>query len=112
MIHNVLPTVLSSRLPTLPSIRRSLSDMRERSYAKRELAEEEAPGTPPPGYTSRPGSGSATPEMCAMRDGEMEGSEFPGHVSERLLSPPFGASEVGTGVNWKYARQGEVHPPY
>jgi hypothetical protein len=110
MIHHVLPTVLSSRLPTLPSIRRSISDMRERSCAKRELAEEDTPGTPPPGYTSRLGSGSTTPEMCGMRDGEMEGSEFPDHVSERLLSSPLAASEVDTGVKWKYARQGEIHP--
>jgi hypothetical protein len=108
MIHRVLPTVLSNRLPTLPSIRRSISDMRERSYAKKEPAEEETPGTPPPGYTSRPGSGSATPDMCGTRDGEMEGSRFPDHVSERLLSSPFATGE-GTGVNWKYARQGEIH---
>jgi hypothetical protein len=108
MIYHVLPAVLSSRLPVLPSIRRSISDMRERGMCgkREEMVEEGVPGTPPPGYTSRPGSGSATPEMCDVEDRE-EG--FSDNVSERLLSSPFAACERGTGVDWKYARQGTLH---
>ncbi|KAJ4371364.1 hypothetical protein N0V83_004581 [Neocucurbitaria cava] len=106
MLYHVLPTILSNRLPTIPSLRRSLSG---RHHGKsKSLTEIPAPGTPPPHYTSRPGSGYATPNLTC---GETE-YDFSDDASERPSSslsaapPLFAAYETKTGINWKFASSG------
>lgn len=113
MIYQVLPAMVSSHLPTIPSIRRSISEIRDRRFHSKtsSITELPLPGTPPPGYTSKPCSGSATPNRHSLV-GEAE-VDFLDDVSERPSSsmssipPPFSAYETKTGVNWKYAGQGE-----
>lgn len=113
MIYQVLPTMVSSHLPTIPSIRRSIGEIRDRRMHSKSnsLSELPQPGTPPPGYTERPGSGSATPNRRSLIVGEAD-LEFPDDVSERPGSsmssnpPPFSVYESKTGINWKYASQG------
>ncbi|KAF3051743.1 hypothetical protein E8E11_008373 [Didymella keratinophila] len=113
MIYQVLPIMVSSHLPAIPSIRRSIGQIRDRrSHSKtNSLTELPQPGTPPPGYTEKPGSGSATPNRRSLVIGEAD-LEFPDDVSERPGSsmssnpPPFSAYETKTGINWKYAGQG------
>ena len=114
MIYQVLPTMVSSHLPTLPSLRRSIGEIRERGLhsKKNSLSELPLPGTPPPGYTSRPSSGSATPNRRSVVASEVD-LDFADELSERPSSsmssspPPFAAYETKTGVNWKYAGQGK-----
>ncbi|KAF9700263.1 hypothetical protein EKO04_001366 [Ascochyta lentis] len=113
MIYQVLPTMVSSHLPTLPSIRRSISEIRDRRLHGKanSIMEIPLPNTPPPGYTSRPSSGSATPNRRSLVAGEAE-VDFPDDASERPDSsmssapPLFSAYETKTGINWKYAGQG------
>ena len=117
MIYQVLPTMVSSHLPTIPSIRRSIGEIRDRRMHSKtnSLSDLPQPGTPPPGYTERPGSGSATPNRRSLVVGEAD-LEFPDDVSERPGSsmssnpPPFSAYETKTGINWKYAGQGTNLP--
>ncbi|CAO2655621.1 Nn.00g044240.m01.CDS01 [Neocucurbitaria sp. VM-36] len=106
MLYHVLPTMVSNRIPTLPSLRRSLSGRRHgKSHS---LTEIPVPATPPPHYTSRPGSGSATPNL---NFGDTE-SDFSDDASERPSSslgaapPLFAAYETKTGISWKYASSG------
>ena len=106
MLYHVLPTMVSNRIPTLPSLRRSLSGRRH--VKSHSLTEIPVPGTPPPHYTSRPGSGSATPNLNC---GDTE-SDFSDDASERPSSsfgaapPLFAAYETKTGISWKYASSG------
>jgi hypothetical protein len=113
MIYQVLPAMVSSHLPTIPSIRRSINEIRGRRLHTKtnSISENSLPGTPPPSYTSRPSSGSATPNRQSLIAGETE-LDFLDDVSERPSSsmssgpPPFSAYETKTGINWKYAGQG------
>lgn len=113
MIYQVLPGMVSSHFPMIASIRRSISEIRGRRLHSKtnSITELPLPGTPPPGYTSRPSSGSATPNRRPIIAGEAE-LDFPDDVSERPGSstssnpPPFAAYETKTGINWKYAGQG------
>ncbi|KZM24273.1 uncharacterized protein EKO05_0005764 [Ascochyta rabiei] len=113
MIYQVLPAMVSSHLPTIPSIRRSISEIRDRRLHSKanSITEILLPGTPPPGYTSRASSGSATPNRRSPIAGEAE-LDFPDDVSERPGSsnssapPLFSAYESRTGIHWKYAGQG------
>lgn len=113
MIYQVLPAMVSSHLPTIPSLRRSICEIRDRRLHSKtnSITELSLPGTPPPGYTSRPSSGSATPNRRSLIAGEPE-LDFPDDVSERPSSstssvpPPFSTYETKTGINWKYAAQG------
>lgn len=113
MIYQVLPTMVSSHLPTIPSIRRSIGEIRDRRMHSKtnSITELPQPGTPPPGYTERPGSGSATPNRPSLVVSEAD-LEFPDDASERPGSsmssnpPLFSAYEMKTGINWKYASQG------
>lgn len=106
MLYNVLPTLVSNRIPTIPSLRRSLSG--KRHTKSHSLTEIPAPETPPPDYTSRAPSGSATPNNTF---GETD-YEFSDAASERPASsastvpPPFASYETKTGIKWKYASQG------
>lgn len=113
MIYQVLPAMVSSHLPTIPSIRQSITEIRDRRLHGKasSISETSLPGTPPPGYTTRPGSGSATPNRQSLISGETE-LDFSDDVSERPGSsmssapPLFSAYEAKTGINWKYAGQG------
>lgn len=113
MIYQVLPTMVSSHLPTIPSIRQSISEMRDRQlHSKtRSITGLPQPGTLPPGYTSRPSSSSATPNRRSLALGDAD-LDFSDDVSERPGSsmssdaPAFLAYESKTGINWKYAGQG------
>lgn len=114
MIYQVLPTMVSSHLPTIPSIRRSIGEIRDRRLHSKSnsMSELPLPGTPPPGYTSRPSSGSASPNRRSMIVGEAD-LDFSDDASERpgssmsMNPPPFAAYETKTGINWKYAGQGK-----
>ncbi|KAJ4992003.1 hypothetical protein SVAN01_02598 [Stagonosporopsis vannaccii] len=113
MIYQVLPAMVSSHLPTIPSIRRSIGEIRDRRLHSKanSMTELPLPGTPPPGYTSRPSSGSASPNRRSLVVGEAD-LDFSDDASERpgssmsMNPPPFAAYETKTGINWKYAGQG------
>lgn len=113
MIYQVLPTLVASHLPTIPSIRRSLGEIRERRLHSKtnSINELPQPESPPPGYASRPSSGSATPNRRSLIVGDV-GFEFPDDISERpgssmsSTAPPFSGYETKTGIDWKYAGQG------
>lgn len=113
MIYQVLPAMVSNHLPNIPSIRQSISEIRDRRFHSNtnSISEITLPGTPPPGYTSRPSSGSATPNRYPLVAGEAV-LDFSDDISERpdsLVSsvpPSFSAYETKTGINWKYAGQG------
>ncbi|KAH7350459.1 hypothetical protein BKA66DRAFT_476088 [Pyrenochaeta sp. MPI-SDFR-AT-0127] len=106
MLYNVLPTMVSNRIPTLPSLRGSLSGKRHsKSQSITELSQ---PETPPPHYTSRPGSGSVTPHIVlgeAEFDFLEDGSERPGSSASAVPSL-FASYETRTGISWKYASSG------
>lgn len=115
MLYNLLPTVVQSHLPTFPSIRRSVSDLRGRAVHSKSVSitptdtETVPPETPPPTYSSRRGSDGRRPASIISTDAEE--IEFQDDVSERPASsistpPPFTVSETVTGINWKYANQG------
>jgi hypothetical protein len=112
VISSMLPAVVQNRIPALPSLRRSILNMRSRSKGPTIESDISTPTTPPPGYTSRPTSGTVTPEQesPATSEDELEShsdlSERPN--SSRSLPPPFAPSEVESGINWKYANQGMV----
>lgn len=115
MLYNVLPTVVQSRLPTLPSIRQSISDIRGRAFHVKSTSTDSsdtefaAPETPPPTYCSRRSSDGRS--RVSILSNETEEIEFRDDASERPTSsmstpPPFAVSETVTGINWKYANQG------
>ena len=107
MLYNVLPSLVSSRIPALPSLRKSLNTKRQGKLNP--LTEiPPRPRTPPPNYTSRPGSGTVTPNVFsgdADFDFSDDGSERIGSSSS-ANPPPFAIYETRTGINWKYARSG------
>ncbi|ORX90973.1 hypothetical protein BCR34DRAFT_677999 [Clohesyomyces aquaticus] len=111
MLYTVLPTALQNRIPTLPSIRRSLSGFRGYSPPGKKLRAEEAsePESPPPGYTSR--DESEAPHGDWIVSSDAEGVELGDNISERRgssgsMPPPFQLPETDSGINWKYANQG------
>jgi hypothetical protein len=136
MLYNVLPTMVQSRLPQLPSIRQSISSIREMGgramHAKSKSVidtDTESSGreTPPPTYTSRRtsrwGSDANVGSRLSMMSTDTEemdyrdGRDVRDDVSDRPMSslstpPPFAISESMTGINWKYANQGmcPTHP--
>jgi hypothetical protein len=98
MLYHVLPIIVQSRLPMLASLRRSISELHTRSsHSKsKSLPEMARPATPPPDYTSGPGSGSATPYRSDFED---NGSRR----DDTCTSPTY---ERTSGINWQYARHG------
>jgi hypothetical protein len=115
MIYNVLPAVVQSRVPAIPSLRRALSDFRALTVRDKDELEEAGPtpSTPPPGYTTRPCSASSSAtssnrNSIAFSDGEVTIQEdVSDHPESAYSTPPsFHVSETRTGVNWKYANQG------
>ncbi|KAJ4359667.1 uncharacterized protein N0V89_000223 [Didymosphaeria variabile] len=117
MFYSVLPAMVQDRIPTLPSIRRALGDMRSSSKSfnmSRNASEVSLPRSPPPGYTSRPISAALSQHSSnrSSLDTAVEDEDlFQEVLSENLASPmstppPFTVSEVRTGIKWKYANQG------
>ncbi|KAF2659938.1 DEAD-domain-containing protein [Lophiostoma macrostomum CBS 122681] len=123
MLNFVVPAVVQSRIPTLPSIRRSVLDFRVRQVQlKSEDENTEGPSesksrvsTPPPDYSSRPTSylAGASQESLVFTDTEeleldeditRPSSPRPSSVSS--APPAFPLFESETGINWKYANQG------
>lgn len=117
MLYSMLPAAVQTRIPTLPSLRRSVSDFRGRNahIQATSTVAIAVPETPPPSYRSR--QGSATPDRNSIETSsasDTDESDYQDDVSERsrLVSatpPPFPTSESQTGVNWKYANQGMKH---
>ena len=117
MLYNALPTVVRSRLPALPSFRRSINDFRSRAIYSKNVGiaatatETTAPESPPPTYSSRRSSGEHSRVSIASAD--TEEINFQDDVPERpelsmSTPPPFAVSENMTGINWKYANQGRA----
>lgn len=116
MLYTVLPTMVQNRIPTFPSIRRALSDMRgpqRPSSASRNVSEDTLPRTPPPGYTSRPTSAvlsqysSNSDPFDAGEDEDAFHEAFSETPPSSMNTPPaFAISETRTGIKWKYANQG------
>jgi hypothetical protein len=115
MLYSVLPTVVSSRLPSIPSIRQSLGDVRGRtSYTKFDTAIELShPETPPPGYSTMPPSGSTTPHRlsAALGDAEVDFADdlSEGQAPSRAMHlQASGAQETRSGIRWRYASLGRL----
>ncbi|KAI4698739.1 hypothetical protein J4E81_005350 [Alternaria sp. BMP 2799] len=113
MLYSVLPAVVSNHLPTIPSLRQSFNDVRNRGTHSKSASVDELPQpeTPPPGYSSIPPSGSVTPLRLSVALGEADvelvddGLDRPGS-SGSALPQPHDAHEGGCGIRWKYATLG------
>lgn len=117
MISHLFPAVVRDRMPAIPSLRKALSDLRERSVPQKPRdANGDAINVlfPPCSYTPRPGSASsfagnsATGLSLGSTDSETLNGEDVFERPESVYSTPpiFFASESKTGINWKYANQG------
>lgn len=118
MLYTVLPAMLQERIPSLPSIRRALSDMRSSSRALSTLkntSDVSLPRSPPPGYTSRPVSAVLSQHSSSynsidntVEDEDLYEEALSEHASSPMSTPPpFTVSELRTGIRWKYANQGK-----
>lgn len=112
-MYSILPGVVQSRIPTLPSIRRTFSGIRGRSGAVKSAAEivEYPPQTPPPGYSSRPSStvsNNSSYGSLIATDGDGSAQEDIPERPESSMStpPPLLIPETRTGITWKYTTQG------
>ncbi|RYN19669.1 hypothetical protein AA0119_g8433 [Alternaria tenuissima] len=113
MLYSVLPTVVSNHLPTIPSLRQSLNDVRNRGSHSKSASVDELPQpeTPPPGYSSIPPSGSITPHRLSVALGEADAAfvddaeDRPGS-SGSALPQQYRAQETSTGIGWSYASLG------
>jgi hypothetical protein len=112
MFYQVLPTVVQSRMPMLPSIRHSLNDFRTRGMHSKQnsMSDISLPGTPPPGYTSRGGSGTTTPQQyTSLTSIPVPGPEDDGcdtSLAQATHQLPTVAQEGSTGISWQHARHG------
>ncbi|KAF2830555.1 hypothetical protein CC86DRAFT_463835 [Ophiobolus disseminans] len=106
MFYHVLPAVVQSRMPNLPSIRQSISDLRRtRSVHSKNISITEAsmPGTPPPEYAS----GSTTPYRHTAPSFDFEDDES--IASSASSTPPLIVPyETLSGISWQHARHGVV----
>lgn len=103
MLYHVLPAVITSRIPTIPSFRQSLAG--NKHVRSSSLPDMSIPGTPPPDYSSRPSSGWVTP-LRLSNDSE---SEFLDAVSEQGSTSSdirYNTFENKTGIKWRYASLG------
>jgi hypothetical protein len=110
LFFSALPKVVQNRIPVIPSIRRTISDY---TKATESVYTPEGtvilPESPPPEYTSRPGSAGASPGLSIHNPFEECGSI---REQSSLGTPPaFNISEGSTGINWKYANQGKFIKP-
>ena len=111
MLYSILPSAVQSRLPRLPSLRRSVSMY---GLATRRKVD-----------SSRPGSGSRTPEMTMVLSGARVTEEL-GYEIESLSSDDDLANtgstgkgrqtmeltESKSGIAWKFANQGKDTPSF
>jgi hypothetical protein len=106
LIYQVLPAMVQNRIPTLPSLRRSVSGFHTRGLhmKNKSVTEMSLPETPPPGYTSRSGSGSTTP--TSLFDISDDTSDVALRSGMSTPTPLVAAYETSTGVNWQHARHG------
>ncbi|CAI6327287.1 unnamed protein product [Periconia digitata] len=110
MIFNVLPATVQSRIPAIPSIRKIVNGARSSKSASGPV-EILVPETPPPGYTSRPGSARTRSSRDSIDsfDAELVVQECSYSRPQSTMSTPpsfFHVAESSTGINWKYANQG------
>ncbi|KAF1956975.1 hypothetical protein CC80DRAFT_412224 [Byssothecium circinans] len=107
MIFTVLPAVVQRRIPTIPSIRRTISGFHSRRSTSKETIQSE---TPSPGCTSRPGSAQSTSSRTSIDsvEGEIAFQEcFSTRPQSSMGTPPtFYVLEKKTGINWRYSNQG------
>ncbi|EAT86375.1 hypothetical protein HBI56_100670 [Parastagonospora nodorum] len=106
MLYQVLPAIVQSRMPMLPSLRRSVSEYRNRgSHTKNSssLSDISLPETPPPCYSSRPVSGRTTPRPLSVTSASV--FEFDDDVSV-AGSASTTTYESSSGISWQHARYG------
>ncbi|KAF2196517.1 hypothetical protein GQ43DRAFT_383111 [Delitschia confertaspora ATCC 74209] len=108
MLYAVLPWMIQSHFPKLPSIRRSLKDIRRRTNSVNKITADPTgspPVTPPPCYTSRPAS---VHQESFFEDEEDENRENLSYFEHGPLQPAsaLSARETESGINWKYANRG------
>lgn len=116
MLYQVLPPIVQNRMPKLPSLRRSVSNFRAGGLHSKNnsMSEASLPTTPPPGYTSRPTSGSTTPSQRISTastlafDLEDTISIASSDSSIHALSEPV--YEMSSGIQWQHARHGMAGP--
>jgi hypothetical protein len=112
MFYQVLPAIVQSRMPVLPSVRRSLNDFRTRGLHSKQnsMSDISLPGTPPPGYSSTPGSGRTTPHQCtSLTSGTVSDVEDDASLATLAQSSHNLAAvdvEGSTGISWQHARHG------
>lgn len=116
MVFNVLPAIVQSRIPTIPSLRRVLSGARSNASSTKRSSypsEIESPDILPPGSSSRPASARSRSSQGSSLDSFEAEVDFQECVSTRPQSsmsttPPgsYPVAELSTGINWKYANQG------
>ncbi|KAH8730828.1 hypothetical protein GQ44DRAFT_699931 [Phaeosphaeriaceae sp. PMI808] len=111
MLYHVLPAMVQSRMPTLSSIRHSISDFRTRASHKKQdsTTDMSLPTTPPPVYSSRPESGTTTPCRPSSSAGASLldfGDIFAERSTPSIPVPPAAAYETSTGINWLHAKYG------
>lgn len=108
MFYQALPAMVQSRMPNLPSIRQSISDLRRTPslHSKsNSFTESSLPQTPPPEYASRPGSGVSTPHRDGTTDFDFD-DDVSFASSSTLAPPPLLPYETSTGISWQHARHG------
>lgn len=122
MLYNVLPMAVQSRIPSLPSLRRSVSHFRAQGAQHRKsnsnisAIDMQRPETPPPEYRSREGSGSNTPvrqPSLAMTPAERDATAEDEDVATQEIMEEYqrtfaSSYETTSGVNWSFARQGTL----
>ncbi|KAF2036574.1 hypothetical protein EK21DRAFT_51647 [Setomelanomma holmii] len=108
MLYQVLPAVVQSRIP---SFRRSISTYRRRGLHSKSssVIEMSRPSTPPPDYTSRPGSGYSTPnsQISNASDSVFDNDDASSDMASSTASAPPPAVliyETITGIIWPRAR--------
>jgi hypothetical protein len=122
MIYNVLPAMVQNRMPAIPSLRRAISEFRGLAIPERsdfDVAESIHPISPPPGYTTRPGSATSSGGNMSNRtsfafsDGDTTVQDDLYEGAESVYSAPsaFCMPETSTGINWRYANQGTLDKP-
>jgi hypothetical protein len=105
MLYQVLPAIVQSRMPILPSLRRSVSEYRTRGIqSSANSLSENLPETPPPLYTSRPASSSNTP-LRPLSVASTSVFDFEDDISV-ASSAPTTVYETLTGISWQHAKHG------
>ncbi|KAF1813727.1 hypothetical protein P152DRAFT_457089 [Eremomyces bilateralis CBS 781.70] len=111
----VLPTILSSRLRKLPYLNSRPSSPMAGHSASLSTEDLSRFATPPPIYTSRPGSQDFFSSISGDEsDGETDAAfRIPPRRSLLLVATPTAEAstavryEESSGINWKYASQGK-----